>query len=86
MSLPLLEFCRRNNVTLSSLAKLADLDKGSLYKIAKGERGFTPETAAAIERATAGVVTPSDLTRVRMEWLKANPPQQKKSLSAEEVA
>ena len=79
MSLSLLEFCARNKVKIAELARLGDLDKGTLYKIARGERGFEPKTAAKIERVTGGVVTPNDLTKVRMEWLRKNPESQKKS-------
>lgn len=86
MSLSLLKYCEVANVTVSDVAREAKLDPKWLYKVAKGERGFSPETAAAIEAATKGAVTPSDLNKVRMEWLAANPKIQKKSAVAEGVA
>lgn len=74
-----MEFCARNNVTIAKLSRLGEIDKGTLYKIAKGERGFETATAAKIEQITGGAVTPNDLTRVRMEWLRKHPDHQKKS-------
>ncbi len=86
MSLTLLEFCARTNVTVADVARAAGLDPKWLYKVAKGERGFSPETATKIQQATGGAVTPSDLTRVRMAWKReqeAKPPKpQKKSVEA----
>lgn len=72
MSRSLLEYCEGANVTVAKVARDADLDPKWLYKVAKGERGFSPETADAIEKATQGVVTANDLTKVRMAWLAAN--------------
>lgn len=87
MSLSLLKYCEVANVTVSDVARDAGLDPKWLYKVAKGERGFSPETAAKIETATKGAVTPSDLNKTRMDWLAENPPPQKKSaLVAGEVA
>jgi DNA-binding transcriptional regulator YdaS (Cro superfamily) len=73
MSLSLLKYCESFGLTVADVAREADLDPKWLYKVAKGERGFSPETAAAIEAATKGVVTPSDLNKARMDWLAANP-------------
>lgn len=81
MSLTLLEYCDVAKVTVADVARDAGLDDKWLYKVAKGERGFSPETAAKIETATRGAVTPSDLNRVRMDWLRKHPPQ-KKSVEA----
>jgi DNA-binding transcriptional regulator YdaS (Cro superfamily) len=83
MSLSLLKYCEHVGVTIAKVARDAGLNDKWLYKVAKGERGFSPETAAKIEQATGGIVTPSDLNKVRMEWLAENPPTpQKKSLRA----
>jgi len=78
MSLSLLKYCEAFKVTVADVARDADLDPKWLYKVAKGERGFSPETAAAIETATKGVVTPSDLNKARMDWLAANPASARK--------
>jgi DNA-binding transcriptional regulator YdaS (Cro superfamily) len=88
MSLSLLKYCEHVGTTVAAVARKAGLDEKGLYKIAKGERGFTPETAAAIEQATAGVVTPSDLNKVRMEWRAkhGDKPQKKSPALAEEAA
>lgn len=87
MSLSLLEFCERNGVTIADLARLGELDKGTLYKIARGERGFSPETAEKIQKVTGGSVTPTDLVRVRREWQRAQQRKpQKKSARAEFAA
>lgn len=88
MSLSLLKYCEHVGVTIAKVARDAGLNDKWLYKVAKGERGFSPETAAKIEQATGGIVTPSDLNKVRMEYLAANPPPQKKSALAtlDEVA
>jgi len=77
MSLSLLKYCERLGVTVAKVARDADLNDKWLYKVAKGERGFSAETAAAIEKATGGIVTPSDLNKTRMDWLAKNPPPQK---------
>jgi DNA-binding transcriptional regulator YdaS (Cro superfamily) len=69
MSLTLLEFCRRNERTVSDVARSAGLDPKWLYKVAKGERGFSLETAAKIEKATSGAVTLVDLNNTRKAWL-----------------
>lgn len=82
MSLSLLEFCKRNNTTVAEVARAADLDPKWLYKVAKGERGFSLETAAKIEAATARVVTISDLNATRQAWLAANPKPAKPSKRA----
>lgn len=71
MSLTLLKYCEVAKTTVAQVARDADLDPKWLYKVAKGERGFSPETAAKIQEATGGGVTPSDLNKVRMEWLAA---------------
>lgn len=81
MSLSLLKYCEMSSKTVADVARKAGLDEKWLYKVAKGERGFSPETAAKIEEATGGAVTPSDLNKVRMDWLAANPPSQKKSVA-----
>lgn len=73
MSRTLLEYCAKVGCTVADVARDANLDPKWLYKVAKGERGFSPETAAAIENATNGSVTPSDLNKVRMAWRAANP-------------
>jgi DNA-binding transcriptional regulator YdaS (Cro superfamily) len=88
MSLSLLKYCEVAKTTVAAVARKAGLDEKGLYKIAKGERGFTPETAAAIEQATEGAVTPSDLNKVRMDWLEAkgSQPQKKSDAIAEGVA
>jgi DNA-binding transcriptional regulator YdaS (Cro superfamily) len=92
MSLTLLEFCAAADVTIPDIARQAGVDAKWLYKVAKGERGCSMETAAKIEKATLGKVTPSDLTRVRMAWIDANPDRPdraratpKKSVEAEAV-
>lgn len=72
-----MEFCRRNNTTVAEVARAAGLDPKWLYKVAKGERGFSLETAAKIEAATARVVTLSDLNKTRQDWLAANPKDEK---------
>lgn len=84
MSLSLLEYCRVAKTNVAAVARDAGLDPKWLYKVAKGERGFSPETASKIEDATSGAVTPSDLNKVRMDWLAAQKgTPQKKSLAAE---
>lgn len=79
MSLSLQQFLDRNDLTVASFAKVAEVDKATLYKIVRGERGCGPETADKIERATGGAVTPNDLTKTRLAWIRANPrdPQKK---------
>lgn len=77
MSRTLLEYCAKANVTVAEVARKAGLNDKWLYKVAKGERGFSPETAAAIQEATDGAVTPSDLNKVRMEFLAKNPAKPK---------
>ena len=87
MSLSLLEFCDRNGVTIADLARLGDLDKATLYKIARGERGFSPETAEKIQKVTGGAVTPTALVKVRRDWQRSQQRKpQKKSVRAEAAA
>jgi len=88
MSLSLLKYCEVAKVTVADVAREAGLNDKWLYKVAKGERGFSPETAAAVELATGGAVTPSDLNKVRMAWLatKKGKSQKKSAALAEGVA
>lgn len=68
MSLSLLEY-RALGKKLSDLARLTGIDKGTLYRIAKGERGCHLDTALKIQVHTNGLVTPADLQRARDAFL-----------------
>jgi len=61
----LLEYIAKHNETLSAVAERAGLNKGHLWKIAHGERGWNSQTAEKIRQATKGIVTPNDLADAR---------------------
>lgn len=91
MSLSLREYAERFNRTLRAIALAADVDTGDIYAIADGKAGWTGDTAARIQKATDGHVTPNDLLKVRQAYLaeqerKKRAKAQKKSLAAEGAA
>jgi transcriptional regulator with XRE-family HTH domain len=73
MSLTLLKYCEAKNTTVAEVARQAGLDPKWLYKVAKGQAGFSLETAAKIEAVTDGAVNITGLNKVRQEWIAANP-------------
>ena len=89
MSLSLREYAKRFKRSLRAIAVAADVDTGDIYAIADGKAGWTAETAARIQKATDGHVTPNDLLEVRQGFLakeekraraKLRSSRQKKSL------
>lgn len=69
MSRSLREYAKEFNRSLRAIARAADVDGGDIYAIADGKVGWTAETAARIQKATDGHVTPNDLLKVREAYL-----------------
>lgn len=95
MSLSLREYAERFNRTLRAIALAADVDTGDIYAIADGKAGWTGDTAARIQKATDGHVTPNDLLKVRQAYqaeqerkarARKRTPKKKQSLAAEDAA
>ena len=63
-------YCQTQDETLPRLAARLEMHRGHLHKIATGERGWTSDTALAIEDGTKGLVTPNDLARTRRMYLR----------------
>jgi DNA-binding transcriptional regulator YdaS (Cro superfamily) len=63
-------YCAAKHQTVTELATLLGMHRGHLHKIVTGERGWTSETAIAIENKTKGLVTPNDLAAVRRRYLR----------------
>lgn len=63
-------YCEQHKETVAGLAARLGMHRGHLHKIATGERGWTSDTALAIEDGTKGLVTPNDLARTRRLYLR----------------
>lgn len=69
MSRSLREYATEFKRSLRAIALAADVDTGDIYAIADGKAGWTADTAARIQKATDGHVTPNDLLKVRQAYL-----------------
>ena len=63
-------YCTEHDETVAGLAARLGMHRAHLHKIATGERGWTSDTALAIEDGTKGLVTPNDLARTRRLYLR----------------
>ena len=57
---PLARYLKKNNLTPGTFARTAGLDRATVYRIAKGQRGAGMFMARELERATGGAVKMSD--------------------------
>lgn len=73
----IIAYCAEHNETIARLAERLGMHRGHLHKIATGERGWTSDTALAIEDGTKGLVTPNDLARTRRLFLRRQAKAQK---------